>query len=120
VGASLALLGGTAALAMGQPAMGGAAIAAGAMTMAASWAAGHDRYTGKVHERLENSAVRVAGASGAKLVIFGHTHKEALTEIEGASYANTGSFSFPRGAPGRPYLEIDGSWDAPRAVRRYL
>ena len=38
--------------------LGGAALAAGAMTMAASWAAGHDRYTGRVHEQLEDSAAR--------------------------------------------------------------
>ncbi|MEO6418581.1 MAG: hypothetical protein ABIP39_04200, partial [Polyangiaceae bacterium] len=58
----------------------------------------------------------VADAASAKLVVFGHTHAEAL---EG-TYANTGSFSFPRGAPGRPFLEIEGSIDAPRAVRRYV
>ncbi len=48
-------------------------------------------------------------------MVFGHTHREAL----GGCYANTGSFAFPRGAPGRPFLEIEGSGELPRAVRRY-
>ncbi|KYF96099.1 hypothetical protein BE18_36750, partial [Sorangium cellulosum] len=56
-----------------------------------------------------------ATTTGAKLVVFGHTHKEAL----GDGYANTGSFSFPRTAPGRPYVEIEGPPDAPRAVSRF-
>ena len=56
-----------------------------------------------------------AAYSGAKLVVFGHTHREA----EDDRYANTGSFAFPRGAPGRPYLEIEGDAESPRAVRRY-
>jgi predicted phosphodiesterase len=57
----------------------------------------------------------VAATTGAKLVVFGHTHREAL----GEGYANTGSFSFPRGAEGRPYLELTGGPDAPRAEARY-
>jgi hypothetical protein len=47
--------------------------------------------------------------------VFGHTHREA----DSGRYANTGSFAFPRGAPGRPFLEIEGTGEAPRAVRRY-
>ncbi len=39
---------------------------------------------------------------------MGHAHREA----ERAGYANTGSFAFPMGAPGRPYLLIE-----PGAVR---
>ena len=48
-------------------------------------------------------------------MIFGHTHVEAA----GDAYANTGSFAFPGRAPGRPYLEIEGTADSPRAARRY-
>jgi predicted phosphodiesterase len=58
----------------------------------------------------------VAGVTGAKLVVFGHTHREAQSE----GYANTGSFAFPRDAPGRPFLEIEGTAAEPRAVRRYI
>ena len=84
--------------------------------MAVSWAFGHDRYAGSVTDRLAASARAVVEESGAKLVVFGHTHREA---IDGA-YANTGSFAFPRRAPGRPFLEIEGSLDSPRVARRYL
>src|SRR5262249_55424074 len=79
------------------------------------WAEGHNRYEGTVAQRLAESAARIRQATGAELVIFGHTHREELSE----GYANTGSFAFPRSAPGRPYLEIEGSLEAPRAARRY-
>lgn len=113
--ATLALSGGAAAVALGRRRGGAAAMAAGAMAMAVSWAAGHNRYAGTVAERLAEGARSVADATGAKLVVFGHTHLEAL----GDRYANTGSFSFPRGAPGRPFVEIEGAPEAPRAARRY-
>ena len=54
-------------------------------------------------------------ATGARLVVFGHTHREALEE----GYANTGSFAFPGRSPGRPYLEIEGTDEHPRAVRKH-
>jgi predicted phosphodiesterase len=69
-----------------------------------------------VTQRLERGAARVTEATGARLVVFGHTHREALSD----SYANTGSFSFPAHAAGRPYLMIEGGDASPRAVRRYL
>jgi UDP-2,3-diacylglucosamine pyrophosphatase LpxH len=113
--ATLSIAGGLGALAAGRTKAGAAAAALGGLLMTTSWAQGHNRYAGTVAERLQASAERVAAATGAKLVIFGHTHREA----EGAVYANTGSFAFPRGAPGRPYLEIEGTAEEPRAVRRY-
>lgn len=116
VASSVALLTGAGALIAGKNSLGSASLALGAIGLAASWARGHNRYGGNVLERLERSAAHVADAAGAKLVVFGHTHAEALTD----SYANTGSFSFPRSAPGRPFLEIEGSLEAPRAVRRYF
>lgn len=95
----------------------GALIAAlGAILMSASWARGHNRYGGNVTEYLSEGAERIAQSTGAKLVIFGHTHREG----QGRSYQNTASFAFPREAPGRPYLEIEGSADFPRAERKYL
>jgi UDP-2,3-diacylglucosamine pyrophosphatase LpxH len=113
--ATLAITGGLGAAALGQAKGGAAAAALGGLLMVTSWARGHNRYAGTVAERLAESASRIAGATGARLVVFGHTHREA----EGESYANTGSFAFPRGAPGRPFLEIEGTEGAPRAVRRY-
>jgi hypothetical protein len=113
--ATLALAGGLGALAAGRRAAGGAAAGLGALLMMTSWWRGHDRYGGTVPERLATSAGQIAEATGARLVVFGHTHREADT----GAYANTGSFAFPRGAPGRPYLEIEGTMAAPRAVRRY-
>lgn len=113
--ATLSMGAGLAALGLGSQAPGAALLALGGLLMGVSWASGHNRYAGTVAERLAGSADQVAQATGAKLVIFGHTHEEAL----GEGYANTGSFSFPRASPGRPYLEIEGSADAPRAVSRY-
>ncbi|MCC6554081.1 MAG: hypothetical protein IT372_13835 [Polyangiaceae bacterium] len=113
--ATLSMGAGAAALGLGRRRAGAAAIAVGALLMGASWASGHNRYAGTVSERLAASAGRVAEATGAKLVVFGHTHREAL----GEGYANTGSFSFPLGAHGRPYVEIEGAPDAPRAASRY-
>jgi len=113
--ATLSLGAGAAALGLGRRRAGAAALAAGALTMAVSWAAGHNRYAGTVAERLARSAKEVGEATGAKLVVFGHTHLSSL----GEGYANTGSFSFPRGAPGRPYVEIEGTSEAPRATCRF-
>jgi UDP-2,3-diacylglucosamine pyrophosphatase LpxH len=112
---TIAMMGGLGALALGRRRTAMAAFAVGAIGMGISWARGHDRYSGTVAERLAEGASGVADATGAKLVVFGHTHSEALSD----RYANTGSFSFPKRAPGRPYLEIEGTAEAPRAVRRY-
>jgi predicted phosphodiesterase len=116
VGATVAMMSGLLALAAGKRAAGLSLLTAGALAMGASWAAGFDRYGGSVPEMLARGAEDVARATGAKLVVMGHAHREALTE----SYANTGSFSFPRDAPGRPFLELETTDGAPRAVRRYL
>jgi UDP-2,3-diacylglucosamine pyrophosphatase LpxH len=113
--ATLVMSGGLGALLTGRRA-GAAALALGALLMGTSWAKGHNRYAGSVAERLAQGASRVAGVTGAKLVVFGHTHREAQSE----GYANTGSFAFPRDAPGRPFLEIEGTAAEPRAVRRYI
>lgn len=114
--ATLAMAGGLGALGFGRRGAGALSFGVGALLMSASWAKGHDRYTGTVAERLARGASRVGEVTGAKLVVFGHTHREAHE----SGYANTGSFAFPRGAPGRPFLEIEGDPSAPRAVRRYL
>lgn len=113
--ATFALMGGLGAALAGRPRAGAVALAAGAAVMGASWARGHNRYAGTVTERLREGASAVREVTGAKLVVFGHTHREALEE----GYANTGSFAFQGAAPGRPFLEIEGTAAAPRAVRRY-
>ena len=79
-------------------------------------AAGHDRYQGPGGARRAESGARIAETTGAKLVVFGHTHREG----QSGAYANTGSFAFPGGSPGRPFLEIEGGSEEPRVVRRYL
>ncbi len=109
------MMGGTFAALSGRQRAGLATIAAGAGLLAASWAQGHDRYSGTVTDRLQEGARAVRETSGAKLVVFGHTHREALED----GYANTGSFAFPGRSPGRPFLEIEGAADHPRAVRRH-
>ena len=113
--ATLAIAGGLGAAVSGRPAAGGAAAGLGALLMAASWSRGHNRYAGNVTDRLSASAERIVESTGARLVVFGHTHREADRGL----YANTGSFAFPYGAPGRPFLEIEGPADAPRATRRH-
>jgi predicted phosphodiesterase len=114
--ATLAMASGLGALGLGKARAGAAIFGLGAALMGVSWSRGHNRYGGTVPSLLAEGARRVGEATGAKLVVFGHTHREALEE----GYANTGSFSFPRDAPGRPYLEIEGPAEEPRAVRRYL
>ncbi|MEJ7729220.1 MAG: hypothetical protein WKG00_08390 [Polyangiaceae bacterium] len=114
--ATLSMAGGLGAAALGWRRAGVGAAGFGALLMALSWSRGHDRYSGTVAQRLSAGAARVAESTGAHLVVLGHTHVEA----EEAHYANTGSFAFPGRAPGRPYLEIEGSAQHPRAVRRHL
>ena len=63
---------------------------------------GHDRYGELPKERLQAGAARVRAATGARLVVFGHTHHVVVDD----GYLNTGSFAFPR-ETGRPYLRID-------------
>jgi UDP-2,3-diacylglucosamine pyrophosphatase LpxH len=116
VAATVALLAGMSALLLGKRRLALALGAAGLGGLAWSWSQGHDRYGGKVSERLDDAARRVAQASGASLVVFGHAHE--IADREG--YSNTASFAFPRGGRKRPYLEIEGSPDHPRAVRRWI
>jgi len=97
-------------------ALGAASTTLGAMLMTLSWLHGHNRYGGTVVERLQLAADRIVQHSGAELVVFGHTHREALHD----KYANTGSFAFPQQTAGRPYLEIAWRGGRPRPERRYL
>jgi UDP-2,3-diacylglucosamine pyrophosphatase LpxH len=116
VSATLALGGGLGALAFGRRTLGFSSLAVGAAIMGASWARRHDRYSGRVEATLRACAARVAEITASEVVIFGHTHVEALE----LPYANTGSFAFPRSGQGRPYLAIDGRSGAPKVERHYL
>ncbi|HEY1958289.1 MAG TPA: metallophosphoesterase [Polyangiaceae bacterium] len=112
VTATVAVLAGMSALALGRRRLALVLGLGGIAGLAFSWSRGHDRYGGKVPARLDEGARRVARTTGAKLVVFGHTHE--LADREG--YSNTASFAFPRGTPGRPYLEIENE----RAIRRFF
>jgi hypothetical protein len=111
VAATVTLLAGLSAFAIGKRRLGLALGAVGLGGLAWSWSRGHDRYGGKVPARLDDAARRIARASGASLVVMGHAHE--VTDRDG--YSNTGSFAFPRGAPGRPFIEIEGG----KAARRF-
>jgi len=112
---TIAMTAGLSAVALGHKRAGKTVFSLGALAMASSWARGHNRYQGTTAEQLADGAQKIVDATKARLVIFGHTHREAL----GDNYANTASFAFPRGAPGRPFLEIDGELENPKAKRRY-
>jgi len=112
---TIAMTAGLSAVALGKKRAGKTVFSLGALAMASSWARGHNRYRGTTAEQLADGAQRIVDATQAKLVVFGHTHREALEE----NYANTASFAFPRGAPGRPFLEIDTLAEKPIAHRRY-
>jgi predicted phosphodiesterase len=111
--ATVALAGGAALLGSGHAKIGAAALAAGAGVMAASWLSGPDRHRGTVIDRLREGAKLVSDATGARAVVFGHTHRETSTD----GYANTGSFAFCPGTH-RPYLEIEGDLENPRLCQR--
>jgi UDP-2,3-diacylglucosamine pyrophosphatase LpxH len=112
---TMAMTAGLSAIALGKKRAGKTVFSLGALAMASSWARGHNRYRGTTAEQLADGAQRIVDATQARLVIFGHTHREAL----GENYANTASFAFPRGAPGRPFLEIEADPENPKAHRRY-
>jgi len=106
-GATRLLLGG-----MGGGVLGGAMALSGALYLHRSVKKGVDRYSGLPVARLHAGAELVRQVTGAKLVVFGHTHCE--DEAEG--YKNSASFSYTARA-GSPYLVItpDG-----RAERREI
>jgi predicted phosphodiesterase len=62
------------------------------------------RYQNMPIRRLREGAAIVRSLTGARLVVFGHTHVPELSE----GYANPGSFGYPTPGPGRPFLAIDG------------
>ncbi len=113
--ATLAGGAGAVTLAAGHPRAGSALLGVSSMLLVLSWLSGHNRYRGKVVDHLDRAAQRIREATDAKLVVFGHTHQEALAE----GYANTGTFAFSRDTPGRPYLEVRLDHGRPVAERHY-
>jgi UDP-2,3-diacylglucosamine pyrophosphatase LpxH len=81
--------------------------------LAGSTMRGHDRYGDLPPKRLQLGAARVRETTGARLVVFGHTHHVVVDD----GYLNTGSFAFPRGT-GRPYVYVseDGGAELRRSI----
>jgi hypothetical protein len=92
--------------------VGGVVALSGALYLHRSVKKGVDRYSSLPVKRLFEGAELVRRTTGAKLVIFGHTHCE--DEAEG--YKNSASFSYTY-REGSPYLLVD---PAGRAERREI
>ncbi len=103
-GATRLLMGG-----LGGGVVGGALALSGAYYLHQSVKKGVDRYSSLPVKRLFEGADLVREVTGAKLVIFGHTHCE--DEAEG--YKNSASFSYTY-RDGSPYLSVDPSGRAER------
>lgn len=86
--------------------LGGALALSSALYLHRSVKKGVDRYSSLPQKRLYEGAERVRRVTGARLVVFGHTHCE--DEAEG--YKNSASFSYTY-RQGSPYLVVspDGS-----------
>lgn len=98
------VLGSAAAAAVAGSVAGAGLAAVSAAYLGYSLSRGTSRYTGLPERRLRDAAAHIAGATGAELVVFGHTH----IEDEAPAYLNSGSFAYSR-RPGRPYLWIDAA-----------
>ena len=116
VSGTIASATGLALLLAGKWRWGAALAAVGAAALATSWSMGHDRYGGHVDRRLADAGERLADATGASVVLFGHAHVATSSE----RYKNTGSFAFPKKEPGRPYVVVERGGFGPRAERRWF
>lgn len=113
--ATLGVAGGAARLVLGSGlsgGVGGAVLLASVLYLRRSMNQGVDRYSSLPVERLHRGAALVREVTGARLVVFGHTH----CEDEADGYRNSASFSYTCRA-GSPYLHVsrDG-----RAERREI
>jgi hypothetical protein len=82
----------------------------GAAYLAASLSRSRSRYAGTLEARLRSAARQVAELTGARLVIFGHSH---LPDREAPHYLNPGSFAFPvNGRRGYAYVDERGQAEA--------
>ncbi|MCC6899279.1 MAG: hypothetical protein IT377_09915 [Polyangiaceae bacterium] len=98
--ATLIVLGALGAAALGSTAGAGAA-ALGAGYLGWSISRGTNRYRGLLERRLDDAATRIRELTGARWVVFGHSHR--VTEQSGA--LNPGSFAFPDG-PRRRFVSV--------------
>jgi len=100
--ATLALTGGAAAALTTGSVPAAALSALGGAYLAVSVVRAPSRYGGgQTERRLRDAAHRVALATGAELVILGHSHREDA----GPHYLNSGSFGFPE-RRGRPFIVV--------------
>jgi len=65
------------------------------------------RYQNRPIQRLREGSELVRRLTGARLVVFGHTH----VAENGPAYANPGSFGYPGPGPGRPFLSVNSTGD---------
>ena len=101
--ATLGVAGGGARLLLGGVGgvLGGAVALSGALYLHRSVKKGVDRYSSLPVKRLHAGAELVRRVTGARVVVFGHTHCE--DEAEG--YVNSASFTYTN-RPGSPYLHV--------------
>jgi predicted phosphodiesterase len=109
--ATLAVAGGTARVLLGGVGgvVGGAMALSSALYLHRSVKKGVDRYSSLPVTRLYAGAELVRRVTGARLVVFGHTHCE--DEAEG--YKNSASFSYTY-RKGSPYLVVSTEGNAER------
>ena len=86
---------------MGGGAVGGAVALASALYLQSSVRKGVDRYSSLPVKRLYAGAELVRTVTGARLVIFGHTHCEDQAD----GYVNSASFTYTQRS-GSPYLYV--------------
>jgi predicted phosphodiesterase len=99
--ATVGVAGGAARLLLGGP-VGGAVALASALYLRSSLRKGVDRYSSLPVKRLYAGAELVRATTGAKLVIFGHTHCEDQAD----GYVNSASFTYTH-RHGSPYLHVE-------------
>jgi UDP-2,3-diacylglucosamine pyrophosphatase LpxH len=107
--ATVGIASGAARLLLGGPLTGAALALSGAVYLRRSTRDGVDRYSSMPVKRLYAGAELVRRVTGAKLVIFGHTHCE--DEAEG--YKNSASFAYTY-RQGSPYLVLSPDGAAER------
>jgi len=100
--ATIGLAGGAARLLLGGGVVGGAVALASALYLRSSLKSGVDRYSSLPVKRLYAGADLVRAITGAKLVIFGHTHCEDQAD----GYINSASFTYTQ-RRGSPYLHVE-------------
>lgn len=102
-----------AATAVAAPLTGAAVAASGAAYLLLTRPRRRTRASNHMPEYLRTGAATVRQLTGARLVIFGHSHREETSE----GYMNLGAFGDPP-RPARTYIHIDGHGDVERRALR--